>query len=163
MSGAHPDRRSFLKGRFTPDYIVRPPWTREASVRKACTGCGVCTEVCPQAIIALDHGYPAITFSDECTRCGQCADACSEPVFDRDLAAFPHIAEIGAECFAARGIVCQSCGDFCPETAIRFAMRVGGPALPFVDASLCTGCGACIAACPTDAIKPQLFAEVAGV
>ena len=164
MSGAHPNRRSFLKGRFGQnDYVISPPWTREASIRNACTGCGVCAEICPQTIIALEHGYPVINFSDECTRCGLCAEVCPEPVFDRDLVAFPHIAAIGAACFATRGIVCQSCRDSCPETAIRFTMRVGGPALPSVDAELCTGCGGCIAVCPADAISSKILADTAHV
>ena len=40
----------------------------------------------------------------------------------------------GEACFAARGVVCQSCGDACPEGAIRFRPRLGGPALPTLDA-----------------------------
>lgn len=61
--------------------------------------------------------------------------------------------EIGAACFAARGIVCQSCGDLCPETAIRFHPRHGAPPVPSVNATTCNGCGECITGCPASAIQ----------
>ena len=60
---------------------------------------------------------------------------------------------ISEACFAARGIVCQTCGDVCPEAAIQFRMRIGGPAMPLLAADRCTACGECIAACPADAIR----------
>jgi len=148
-------RRGFLTGRrrSRPE-AVRPPWSRSASIAAACTGCGTCVTACPQHIIVPDEtGRPALDFGgSECSFCGACADICTEPVFDRLLPAFHHIASVGVDCFAGRGIVCQSCGDACPESAIRFKARLGGPALPEVAADRCTGCGACIAACPAQAI-----------
>ncbi|MCU4179501.1 ferredoxin-type protein NapF [Bosea sp. BH3] len=148
-------RRGFLTGRrHVPSDSVSPPWTRAASVAAACTGCGACVPACPQHIIALDAaGRPALDFSaNECSFCGACADACPEPVFDRAIAAFEHVAVIGPACFAGRGIVCQSCGDACPESAIRFRHRLGGPALPELASDRCSGCGACIASCPAQAV-----------
>jgi ferredoxin-type protein NapF len=148
-------RRGFLKGRFPPARnALRPPWSRNETLAVACTGCGACVAACPQAIVTLDAGrWPQIDFSrGECTFCGKCAEACTEPVFERSIPAFPHIALIGDACFAARGVVCQSCGDACPESAIGFHPRLGGPARPTLSADHCTGCGACIATCPANAI-----------
>ncbi len=157
MATETPDlgRRGFLTGRLAPSPgAVRPPWTSAGSLASGCTGCGACIDACPQAIVRMGPGrWPQIDFSrNECTFCGKCAEACPEPVFDRALPAFPHVVAIGEACFAARGVVCQSCGDACPEGAIRFRPRLGGPALPSLDADRCNSCGACIATCPAGAI-----------
>jgi ferredoxin-type protein NapF len=154
-------RRDFLRGRLASKVgPVRPPWSSEATIAAACNGCAACVTACPQSIIRLDvDERPLIDFSaKECSFCGRCAEACGEPVFDRDRLAFQHVAAIGDACFAARGVVCQSCGDICPETAISFWLRIGGPALPALSADRCTGCGACIGICPADAIST--FEEV---
>jgi len=60
---------------------------------------------------------------------------------------------ISEACLARAGVVCQACGDACPERAIRFALRRGGPPLPGVDEDRCTGCGACLPICPVGAIS----------
>lgn len=148
-------RRGFLTGRVVARaHAVRPPWARETAVASACTGCGACVEACPQTIMSLDRDErPVLGFeAGECTFCGLCAQSCPEPVFDRALPAFEHVVAFGEACFARRGIVCQSCADACPETAIRFSPRIGGPALPVLAADRCTGCGACVSACPAQAI-----------
>ena len=67
-------------------------------------------------------------------------------------AAEAHIVAISDECLARAGVFCMSCRDACAEQAIRFRPRVGGPFLPEVIESACSGCGACIAICPTNAI-----------
>ena len=59
---------------------------------------------------------------------------------------------ISEVCLARAGIVCQTCGDACPERAIRFPLRRGGPPLPVVEEDACTRCGACAPVCPVAAI-----------
>jgi ferredoxin-type protein NapF len=150
-------RRRFLDLRSTAaGSPIRPPGSNEAAIAAACTGCGACVAACPQGIIGLDDKHlPAIDFhKGECTFCGSCAKICPEPVFDRSAPrAFHHVAAIGSSCFAVRGIVCQTCGDCCPVTAIRFRPRFGGPAVPSLVTDRCNGCGRCITACPADAIR----------
>lgn len=62
------------------------------------------------------------------------------------------IAVVGDTCLAEAGIVCRTCGDICPELAIRFHPRVGMPPQVIVNEAICTGCGECADACPGDAI-----------
>lgn len=67
--------------------------------------------------------------------------------------AVDHVAAIAESCLARRDIHCQTCGDSCPEAAIRFRPRLGGPPLPDVRAEACTGCGDCLPVCPAGAIS----------
>lgn len=159
-------RRGFLTGRQAPAFRPVPPGVDMASLT-ACTGCGDCVSACPQDILLVSDGRVAVDFSlGECTFCNACADACPEPVFAAIAADQPavqpaarpvmsHIAAISDACLARQSVTCMSCRDACPEEAIRFAPRAGGPFLPVLDASLCSGCGACIAPCPTAAIAAR--------
>ena len=150
-------RRAWLRGRpreRTPPR--RPPWAA-ADFESACTRCGACLEACPQDIIvAGDGGFPEVDFNrgrGECTFCAACADACPAPAFDRGrVPAWPLVAAIGPACLARRGIHCQSCAESCGWNAISFALAVGAPPQPVLNADACTACGACIAICPADAI-----------
>lgn len=154
---ADPDRRSFLRGRFKeiekPE-TIRPPWSDEASVAQACTGCGACARSCPENIITMDRRHrPRVDFSaGACSFCAACVSACAEPVFaEPEGAAWRLTLSISDGCLARSGIYCRSCGDACAEGAILFQPRIGGGAeVTFVQAD-CSGCGACLSACPVDA------------
>ena len=41
-----------------------------------CVGCGLCTEVCPQAVFAPEDGKVRIADRDACMECGACAKNC---------------------------------------------------------------------------------------
>lgn len=41
-----------------------------------CTGCGMCTEVCPHAVFAVEGKKARITDRDLCMECGACAKNC---------------------------------------------------------------------------------------
>jgi ferredoxin len=62
------------------------------------------------------------------------------------------VALISDACLAEAGIHCRSCGDVCPDAAIRFRPRIGLPPQAIVNVSACTGCGECVGACPGEAI-----------
>ena len=147
-------RRAFLGGRqsaLLPQIL--PPGVTAASLR-ACSGCGNCVSACPTQIISLVGGLPSIDFHrGECVFCGKCAEVCPEAVFEVGAALrFTHMASITDNCLARNRVACQSCRDACPEQAIQFAPRLGGPFLPVVNDDGCNGCGACISVCPVDAI-----------
>lgn len=97
-------------------------------------------------------GVALVPEAGECTFCGACAEACPEPVFG-DTGHTAHRADITDDCLTHAGIACMTCRDTCPEAAITMQPRIGGPFLPRLEAASCTGCGACISACPADAIR----------
>jgi len=155
MSQPSLSRREFLSGHRSEVYAgICPPGTSAEALIEACTGCGRCEERCPTNIIRLTGGFPSLDFMrGECTFCGECKDACPEPVFASEpVDRFPHIAAVSDGCLAKQDIACQSCGETCPEQAIRFRPRIGGPFVPELNGDVCSGCGACLAICPVGAL-----------
>ncbi|PVV10173.1 MAG: ferredoxin-type protein NapF [gamma proteobacterium symbiont of Ctena orbiculata] len=155
------DRYQLLRGDLSGRRReIRPPWSIGGEERfiELCNRCGECIRVCPTRIIKNGSGgYPAIDFNrDHCTFCGDCVKRC-EPkalAFAEDPATPPWSlgVEIDASCLSLNGVVCRSCGDICEERAIRFQLQTGGRSQPQLDLSLCSGCGACVAVCPTHSI-----------
>lgn len=140
-------------GRRAP---LRPPWASD-DFEDACTRCGACLDACPESILVRgDGGFPEIDFhrgSGECTFCRACADICPEPAFaGPETSPWQLVAIVGDACLTYRGVHCQSCVDLCDYDALGLRYRAGGPPQPRLDASACTACGACVAACPSGAI-----------
>ena len=44
----------------------------------ACTGCGMCEEVCPHGVFAVAEGKARILDRDACMECGACAMNCAD-------------------------------------------------------------------------------------
>lgn len=156
-------RRAFLRGRFgdQPEPL-RPPWARQERLHRDCTACGDCIAACPEKIlIAGDGGLPEVEFSaGACTFCTACAEACSEDIFDPQAPEpWSYKATIATHCLAHRGVMCQSCGDACDARAIRFSYEAGSVATPRIEVEPCTGCGACVAVCPVEAIQVAMPSE----
>ena len=42
----------------------------------ACVGCGMCTIVCPHAVLRMENGRAMIENRDACMECGACASNC---------------------------------------------------------------------------------------
>ncbi|HEX5513428.1 MAG TPA: ferredoxin-type protein NapF [Gammaproteobacteria bacterium] len=153
-------RRSFLRGHSSrrEQPSIRPPWAKpEIAFTTSCSRCDSCIQACPEGILSRDGGgYPKVDFSrGECTFCRACVEACEQPVFNTATSTPPwaHIAAVGNGCFGQQGVYCRSCGESCEAGAIRFAFSSRSVPIPTIDASLCTGCGACVAACPAAAIS----------
>lgn len=147
-------RRTFLTGgNEQPVPRIVPPGMMDGGLA-SCTGCGACVQACPTAIIVMVAAKPSLDFmAGECLLCGDCATVCPEPVFDRAVPpTFSHVVAISDDCLALNGVSCMTCRDACPQAAIMFRPRIGGPFFPELRESACTGCGACIAPCPAQAI-----------
>ena len=159
-------RRALLRGQLRAKPVLRPPWAlAEAAFSAACTGCDACIAACPPSVLVRGEGGlpefdPAL---GECSFCGDCAAACPEPAFIPVAdAPWSLRAQPGEACLATRGIVCWSCRDACEAAAIRFA-PTRAVAVPQVDTDLCTGCGACVPACPSSAIVLSAMPQEAPV
>ena len=155
-----PSRRALLFGRRPAEPLpiaFRPPWAKpEPEFLAACTHCDACVRACPERVLIRGaDGLPRFeAHAGECTFCGDCVTACDSGAFEpaRDPP-WTLVAQVAATCLSAQGVVCASCRDACPASAIRVSPGARGAAT--VDLEACTGCGACVAPCPVDAITLQ--------
>ena len=151
-------RADLLRGRFkqAPAPIRPPGALAEARFVAACTRCDACVAACPEGIIVRGaNGFPEIDFSrGGCDFCGRCATACDTGALDAARQpAWGLKATVDANCLSVQGVMCRLCEEQCEPRAIRFRLAYGGYALPEIDAAHCTGCGVCVAACPSTAIR----------
>ena len=109
---------------------------------------------CPERVLIRGaDGLPRFeAHAGECTFCGDCVTACDSGAFEpaRDPP-WTLVAQVAATCLSAQGVVCASCRDTCPATAIHVPPAARGIAV--IEADACTGCGACIGSCPVDALS----------
>lgn len=158
VTGINKSRRNLF--RRNSSNALRPPWVKEGGeFTDICTRCDKCIDVCETKILFRgDGGFPEVTFKeDECSFCQLCVQACPEPVFgDTGLEPWAYIANIQDSCLVNQGVWCQSCKDACEASAIKFTLALGKPPSPEIQADLCTGCGACVAPCPSNAITITL-------
>lgn len=121
-----------------------------------CTRCDACVQQCPQGILLRgDGGFPEVRFNAQgCTECAICVSACQDSALQRRAGALPWTWKpvFAAHCLAARRVECRVCAEQCPHSAIRFTPTLGAVAQPRLLPDACTGCGACIAPCPVQAI-----------
>lgn len=121
----------------------------------SCTACGDCVAACPESILRPDTaGRPYVEFDGgECTFCRKCADTCEADVFNLTRPApWDLKAELRPGCMQDHGISCQLCRDICPATAIKVDLSKRPFGRLKIDTSACTGCGACLGACPQEAL-----------
>lgn len=153
-------RMQFLRGDYSGrNNPIRPPWALpEDSFTKLCERCGDCIDKCPTHIIHEGRGsFPVIDFmSGECLFCGDCVETCKPGALKQLNGHKPWsvTASINStKCLAYKNIECRSCYDPCESRAIRIKPRIGGVSIPLLNNVNCTGCGACIAVCPAQAVN----------
>lgn len=151
-------RRSILFGRKPNlDEVAHfyPPWA-VTGFTDQCTRCGDCLKVCPTQILHKgDGGFPEVDFqAGECTFCGFCRSACTAGALNAPQT-WTQAISISSACVAQQGVDCRVCGESCEPAAINFRLQIGQVAQPHLDPESCTGCGACIAPCPVQAISIQ--------
>jgi ferredoxin-type protein NapF len=154
MTTINTARRAFFRG-SAAGIKHKVPWAVDAFV-DLCSRCGDCVRVCEERVLVPgDGGFPTVDFTrGGCTFCGACAGVCRAGAIDARLRPPWRLrVSIAAHCLSARGTTCRACGDICELQAIRFRLQTGGRAIPSVNASLCNGCGSCIATCPTQVIQ----------
>ena len=102
----------------------------------------------------MRNGYPEMNFSDGgCDFCEVCVAVCTPGALNLETTpAFSRVAVIGDACFAARGVICRSCGDVCEVRAISFRLVVGGVTHVNIVTAACSGCGECVGICPANSI-----------
>jgi len=134
----------------------RLPWLKQP-IEQGCTQCGECIKTCPEKIIVkASGGFPLVDFTQgECSFCYQCAAVCPEGLFhEQQYVAWDNSIEVRETvCLAQNGVYCRSCSDNCEQAAINIRPLIGGRAEVRVDDDKCNSCGACIAACPSQAIE----------
>lgn len=152
-------RRLFTRILDQNSDFLRPPWAiDEYDFVSVCKECSACRDACPEQIITFDsHHQPIISFQGkECTFCGDCVSVCpSGALVKLEADSEPWNAKVvlNSGCLGEEKIHCRSCGDICEHQAIFFPLAAQGITSPKIDLEKCTGCGACVAMCPTQALK----------
>jgi 2-oxoglutarate ferredoxin oxidoreductase subunit delta len=76
-------------GPTAPELRAREPFEPLEIAGDRCKGCGLCVDVCPKRVLALDEsivnelGYHPVRLTDAkaCTSCALCARICPDVVF----------------------------------------------------------------------------------
>ena len=135
---------------------VRPPGAIcEPEFTDGCTACDKCISACPEGIIISGSGgFPEVDFHrGECTFCCECVSACTESVLNSEIQPLWQLRlRVEDRCLAKRSVICQTCADICDQNAIQFRPRINILATPEINYQDCNGCGACVSACPEDAL-----------
>ena len=144
---------------------MRPPWALpESSFVDTCTRCDQCISVCPEKILRKGGaGFPQVNFTyGECTFCADCISVCETGALHSQKKQQPWQikAILNTTFLAVQGVICVVCAEQCESRSIRFTPQAGKVALPEIDLTTCTGCGACYRPCPANAIAIQSMNQI---
>ena len=71
-----------------------------------CVGCGMCTRVCPHAVMVVENGMARIDKRDACMECGACVQNCPTEAVTVD-------AGVGCAAAVINSVLGRSSGDCC--------------------------------------------------
>ncbi len=149
-------RREFFTSLIKPlqkeePRLLYPPYYEVESDFEKCRECESkpCMRVCEEEVIQIVDERPSLDFSKSgCTFCDECAVACELDVLKVEAKRkLPALAIDPVACLAWHGTICSSCRDACLDNAIKFY----GLFKPEITGE-CSGCGFCVAVCPSSAI-----------
>jgi len=151
------------KHKQQPDLF--PPWASNLKAfEHSCTGCGACAAACEDNLIIFkENELPVMDFSQaSCSFCGNCARSCPSGAlhFSSDLPPWHLDVSITQDCLMEKKVLCQLCQEQCDHDAIVFPKGGQNDSPPEILLGNCTGCGACAASCPVDAISFQYIDEL---
>ena len=137
---------------------ILPPWAKDLKeFNLLCNGCGDCISACGNSILILNKdGVPLVDFArGSCSFCGACAESCNRDAFQYEPAKPPWnlFAHINSNCLINNNVICSTCVEQCDKEAISLPRIIDKNKTPMVMADACNGCGACLKACPVNAIE----------
>lgn len=152
------------------NYVLPPGTSSREDFFKRCTACGACISACPTGVIkassnefGVRHALtPVMNFDRsfclvDCVICTEiCPTKALNPLtVDEKLTSPIGKARIEpANCILyADSVACSVCVRRCPLQAISIIRDNNGKQVPKVDNELCTGCGVCSYACPSQPYK----------
>jgi len=156
--------------------LVRPPGAvEEAYFNLMCIRCGICFEACPSKTIMLagfEKGAASVNtpminpligpceyLRGRCEDAMRCAEACPTGALQNVDKAQVKLgtAKLNQElCLAYNGRECLVCSEMCP---LPDAITVTEDQKPVFHNTICTGCGACVNACPANPRALTLLSE----
>lgn len=104
--------------------------------------CGRCAEACPTGAMSLHPVHVPLIKADQCSGCRRCARTCPQGAIS-----MVEVAGRERKLAVIDRNKCIGCGN-CAESCRRHALESRRTEVPAFRPELCTGCGACHAACP---------------
>lgn len=140
--------------------LIRPPGAlAEKEFLEKCSKCGACVRACPFFAIKpviqgneFDRGTPSLRTGEAwCRFCNDtpCISACKSGALSRNnekkLTKIAQAMVSPMACLRSEGQDCHACIETCSSIKTAICLTDN---LPAIDPQKCSGCGACLCACP---------------